>query len=81
MPVKPRKLYGSLYEWRTENNLSQRQAADLIPMAQASWSRLETSQSIPRPKLAQRISDVTGVPVSVLIQRYYAEPTATESVA
>ena len=64
----------SLLDWRRANGLSQIEAAALVPMAQSGWSLIERGESVPRPKMAQRISELTGVPIGVLLQPYYRPP-------
>lgn len=47
-------------------NLSQAQAAELVGITQAQWSRLE-SGGFASPKIAKRIADLTGVDKNLLL--------------
>lgn len=56
-----------LVAFREANDLSQVQAAELVGITQAHWSRLETGRSHAHPKIAMRISKLTGVSVESLL--------------
>ena len=59
--------YRSLEEWRKANGLSQEKAGQLFGMAQGHWSVVEDGSRPPRPKLAKRIADRTGVSVVTIL--------------
>ena len=62
-----RRAYPSLVAWRTARGLSQRDAADLLGLTQATYSRAELGQSVPRRDALKRVIAETGVPLEVLV--------------
>ena len=62
---RPRKH--PLVAFREANDLSQVKAAELVGITQAHWSRLETGRSHARPRIARRISDLTGISLESLL--------------
>lgn len=61
--------YSSLLAFREGRTppLSQTDAAALVGITQAHWSRLENGLVGASPKLARHIADVTGVPAETLL--------------
>jgi transcriptional regulator with XRE-family HTH domain len=57
----------TLKAYRKAHQLSQRAAARKFTITQAEWCRIERGERCPRPKLAQRISNRTGVPLKTLL--------------
>lgn len=57
----------SLAEYRRACNLSQRDAARLFGISQASWSLFESGRAHPRSKLAAKLRDKTGIPLETLL--------------
>ena len=49
------------------DHMTQAQAASLVGITQAHWSRLEAGLSHARPKIAQRIAKLTGVALESLL--------------
>jgi transcriptional regulator with XRE-family HTH domain len=49
------------------SGLSQREAASILGMTQATYSRLELGRTVPRRAALQRVLDRTGVPLDVLV--------------
>lgn len=66
-----------LVAFREANDaMSQAEAAALVGITQAQWSRLENGRSHARPKIAARIAQLTGVAMESLLNL-----TDNESVA
>lgn len=47
--------------------MSQAEAASLVGITQAQWSRLENGLSHARPRIAKRIAELTGVAMESLL--------------
>ena len=62
-----RRSFPTLLRFREARKLSQEQAADLVGITQPHWSRLEDGKAAASPKLAKRMTEVTGVPLEVLL--------------
>jgi transcriptional regulator with XRE-family HTH domain len=62
-----RRAFPTLAAWRDDAELSQADAAELAGITQAHWSRLESGDSFCSPKLAQRVSKLTGVSLETLL--------------
>ena len=48
-------------------NMSQAQAAELVGITQAMWSRVESGKAHASPSLARRIANLTGVSLESLL--------------
>lgn len=55
-------------------NLSQTEAAALVGITQAHWSRLETGEAHARPRIAQKIARLTGVAMESLLDLSDKDP-------
>ena len=62
-----KRAYPSLKTWRLSHQLTQRQAAKKLGISQAYLSLIETGMQFPRPTLAKKITDETGVPLETLL--------------
>lgn len=62
-----KQTYSSLKAWREDHDLSQREAARILGVSQAGWSKIELGIRRPRRDLAKRLLKKTGVPVEVLM--------------
>lgn len=62
-----KRPYPSLEHWRKAHGYGQRAAAQVLHISQAYYSRLERGKQAPRPSIARRISDETGVPLETLL--------------
>jgi len=62
-----RRSYPDLATWRAAMGLSQEQAATILNMSQAFYSRLERRTVTARGPRAKRITEQTGVPLEVLV--------------
>lgn len=62
-----RRPYPDLATWRKAMGISQEQAANLLSMSQAFYSRLERRTVAARGPRAKRITEQTGVPLEVLV--------------
>ena len=60
------KSYDSLLRWRLALNLNQREAALVLGMSQAKYSRLERGVGVAVRDEARKIKARTGVPIDVL---------------
>jgi len=74
VPVRPARVKRqaqwkprSLLVWRRTRGINQRTAAEALGMTQAMYSRLERGTTIPKPKLAQRLSVLTGIKLEALL--------------
>ncbi len=65
--MKRVKAYASLKDWRTAQELNQREAARLLGVTQALYARVELRRGAPRPQRAKVISEKTGVPFEILM--------------
>lgn len=63
MKVQP---HSSLAAWREDMGFNQREAAAYLGITQAYYSKLERRTQTPRPTLAKRLRERTGVPLDVL---------------
>jgi transcriptional regulator with XRE-family HTH domain len=63
-----RKEYPTLLAWRTASGLSQREAAAILGLTQATYSRMELGRTVPRRLALKRVLDRTGVPLEVLVR-------------
>lgn len=52
---------------QANDNMSQTEAASLVGITQAHWSRLETGRAHARPRVARRIANLTGVALESLL--------------
>lgn len=68
------RLKHPLVAFREANKLSQAQAAEMVGITQAQWSRLETGVGHARPRIAKRIADLTGVSLESLLNLTDNEP-------
>jgi len=59
-----------LKQYRKENGIVQERMAELLGIKQGTYSRIENGFHIPSFDLAKHISQVTGIPVSELWERY-----------
>ena len=59
-----------LKQYRKENQLVQEQMAETIGVTQGTYSRIENGIDVPSFDLAKRISQVTGIPIGQLWERY-----------
>lgn len=64
--MKRVKTYTSLKAWREAQGMKQREAARLLGVTQALYSRVELGQTT-RPQRAKAISNQTGVPFEILM--------------
>lgn len=64
-----KRAYPDLRTWRLRQDppLTQRQAARKLGISQAYLSLIETGMQHPRPTLAKKITDATGVPLETLL--------------
>lgn len=68
MVIRNRKRpFASLREWRDELGLDQDDAALILGLSQSYYSRVERQLMAPKPKLAKRIADKTGVPLEEVL--------------
>jgi transcriptional regulator with XRE-family HTH domain len=56
-----------LVAFREANDLSQTEAAALVGITQAMWSRLEKETAFASPSVAKRIADLTGMALERLL--------------
>lgn len=57
----------SLLAWRTAKGFNQHEAAVFLGISQAYYCKLERGDQTPRPKIARRLMDRTGVPLEELL--------------
>lgn len=62
-----RRPHSSLLKFREDHTLSQDDAAFLVGITQAHWSRLENGLVGASPRLARQIGDLIGVPAETLV--------------
>jgi transcriptional regulator with XRE-family HTH domain len=62
-----RRRHPNLLAYRLALDLSQQEAAAQVAISQVHWSRLERGHVRPSPDLAQRLAEITGIPVLVLL--------------
>jgi transcriptional regulator with XRE-family HTH domain len=62
-----RRPYGSLRAWRASQGLSQPEAAAYLAISQGYYCKLERRIAAPRPAIAKRVTELTGVPLEVLL--------------
>lgn len=65
--VKKIRPYPSLFAWRKDNHLSQQEAAQILGVAQTSYSRLERGERFVKRTKVQQFVELTGVPIEVLL--------------
>ena len=59
-----------LKQYRKENQLVQERMAEIIGVTQGTYSRIENGIDIPSFDLAKRISQITGISIGQLWERY-----------
>ncbi|MFY0744813.1 helix-turn-helix transcriptional regulator [Solibacillus silvestris] len=59
-----------LKQYRKENHLVQERMAEIIGVTQGTYSRIENGIDIPSFDLAKRISQITGIQIGELWERY-----------
>jgi len=59
-----------LKQYRKENQLVQEEMAAIIGVTQGTYSRIENGIDVPSFDLAKRISQITGIPIGELWERY-----------
>lgn len=57
----------SLLKFREDRELSQADAAALVGIDQSHWCRLENGETFAGPKLAKKLSELTGVSLETLL--------------
>lgn len=57
----------NLKAWRASRQMDQRAAARFLGVTQGYYSKLENAQSSPRPDIAKRLTEKTGVPLASLM--------------
>lgn len=65
--VRATRAYPTLAAWREAKRLTQREAAAHVGITQAYWSMLENGHAAPRPELAKKLADETGVALETLL--------------
>jgi transcriptional regulator with XRE-family HTH domain len=65
--TKVQRQYPGLAEWRSAARLTQREAAKILQLSQAKYSRLERRAMFARGPLAKRLAEKTGVPILDLL--------------
>jgi hypothetical protein len=75
-PAPRTKPHSSLAAWRQELGITQRQAAEQLGISQSYYWKLEcgTQPLSPRRDILQRLVDITGVPVDVLLRLGGVQP-------
>lgn len=75
--MRPSFLYGNppsmetthpLKVWRTDRDLKQKAAADLLGVSKPTISRLEKGRRSPSLKLAAQLSERTGIPINEFVR-------------
>jgi transcriptional regulator with XRE-family HTH domain len=61
------RSYPDLKTWRTASGLTQIEAAKLLGITQGYYGRLELKQKTTTGKRAKGMTEVTGVPIEVLV--------------
>ncbi len=64
MRVQP---HSSLAAWRRAQGFDQHEAAAFLEISQSYYCKLERGDQTPRPKIARRLVDRTGVPLDELL--------------
>lgn len=59
-----------LKQYRKENELVQERMAEILGVTQGTYSRIENNIDVPSFDLAKRISQITGIPIGELWERY-----------
>lgn len=62
-----KRAYPNLRTWRDDNRLGQREAARILGISQAFYSRLERGLYYPGRAKAKTIVEVTGVPLETVL--------------
>jgi DNA-binding XRE family transcriptional regulator len=69
-----------LFRWRTERNLSQEQAAELLDLSQSQYSQYESGNFLPRPPLLKKITEHSAQPMlGAAMALYYHRITPEEA--
>lgn len=68
-----------LREWREAQNISAKEAGDLIGVSRVQWFRLERGSRRASPDSARRIEEVTGIPRHELRPDIWTSMDATTS--
>lgn len=61
------RAYPDLKTWRDAKRFNQRQAAKLLGISQTYYGRLERREQLAIGKCAKRITELTGVPLEILV--------------
>lgn len=64
---KPTKPYSSLRAWRQAHGFGQIEAAAVLGISQAYYSKLERHEQSPRRAMAKALTEATGVPLDELM--------------
>lgn len=59
--------HSSLAAWRKLKGWGQREAAEYLGISQAYYYKLEQHEAAPRPTIAKRVTERTGVPLDELM--------------
>lgn len=62
-----RTIKHPLKAFRDANALTQTDAAKLVGITQAHWSRMESGHAHARPRIARRIANLTGISIEALL--------------
>jgi transcriptional regulator with XRE-family HTH domain len=62
-----RPAFDSLREWRHAQGFDQGTAARFLEISRAYYCKLEHAVAAPRPTIAKRVTERTGVPLEVLL--------------
>lgn len=57
-----------LRAWRSENGVSQGEAADAVGVTQPAWSEWENDKALPQLASALRVAKYTGLPVEIFLR-------------
>lgn len=57
----------NLRAWRSSHRLTQNAAARLLGVTQSYYSKIEKKTCAPRPQIAKRITEKTGVPLASIL--------------
>jgi transcriptional regulator with XRE-family HTH domain len=64
-----RKKFDSIDAYLAGTNSTQQQLADELGITQSALSMIKNGLRIPRPELALRLHEVTGIPLTTLLSR------------
>ena len=59
--------FSSLAAWRRAKGFSQHEAAAFLEVSQAYYCKVERHEQAPRPEMAKRLTERTGVPLDELL--------------